>query len=202
MSATIPHFLFEQRPLWALIFSVSYAAWIGFEFWVFSRDRRAARGERADRGSRSAIFVFITLGITLAFVGPNLVPLARIALPPAPVFYVAIGLFWAGIVLRLWAILTLGRFFRTAVLVLEEHRLVTTGPYRLLRHPAYSGGLLTIAGLGLAMGNWVSALGAPLCVLIAYAWRIYVEEKALRARFGAAFEEHRRRTWAVMPFVW
>jgi protein-S-isoprenylcysteine O-methyltransferase Ste14 len=52
------------------------------------------------------------------------------------------------------------------------------------------------------VGNWVSALGAPLCVLIAYAWRVYVEEKALRARFGAAFDKHRRRTWALIPFVW
>jgi len=194
--------LFDEQPHWRLIFWVSYCSWIAFEFWVFSRDRRAARGDKRDGGSIIAIFVFFWLGITAAFMAPHLVPSAQIALPPTAVFITAMTLFWLGIVLRLWAILTLGRFFRTKVLLLDDHRLVTSGPYRVLRHPAYTGGMMTIAGLGLAFGNWLSLIGALLGVLIGYGWRIIVEEKALRARFGATFEEHRRRTWCLIPFVW
>ena len=202
MKAAVPLFLFAQTPQWKLIFMVSYAAWLVFEIWVFSRDRRAARGEKRDRGSIVAIFFFITLGIAVTFTAPHFVPLARIPLPSAPVFYTAMTLFWLGMVLRLWAIATLGRYFRTAVLVLDDHRLVTSGPYRVLRHPAYTGGVMTLAGLGLATGNWISTLGATICILLAYAWRIRVEEKALHERFGPAFEVHRRRTWAILPFVW
>jgi len=198
--AAVP--LFAQQPLWRPIFWISYCAWIAFEIWVFTRDRRVARGEKRDGGSIVAIFVFITLSITAAFMAPYIAPFARIGLRPELVFYGAMTLFWFGIVFRLWAILTLGRFFRTKVFVLEDHRLVTGGPYRVLRHPAYCGAILTITGLGLAMGNWLSALGAFVCMLLAYAWRIHVEEKALRARFGAAFDKHRRRTWALIPFVW
>jgi protein-S-isoprenylcysteine O-methyltransferase len=198
--AAVP--LFAQQALWRLIFWVSYCTWIAFEIWVFSRDRRAARGEKRDGGSIIAIFVFFWLGITAAFMAPHVAPFATIELPHAAEFYTAMTLFWLGIVLRLWAILTLGRFFRTRVLVLDDHRLVTSGPYRVLRHPAYTGGLMTIAGLGLAFGNWFSVIGAILGVLIGYGWRIVVEEIALRARFGAAFDDHCRRTWVLIPFVW
>ena len=198
--AAIP--LFAQRPDWRIFFWISYVAWIAFEIWVSARDRRAARGEKHDGGSIVAIFIFIWLGITAAFMAPHIVPSARIGLWPEPIFVTAMTLFWAGIALRLWAISTLGRFFRTKVLVLDDHRLVTSGPYRVLRHPAYTGSILTLAGLGLAFGNWLSALSAFVCILLAFAWRILVEEKALRARFGAAFELHRRRTWAVIPFFW
>ena len=198
--AAIP--LFAQRPDWRLAFWISYAVWIAFEIWVFTRDRRAARGEKRDGGSIVAIFVFIWLGITAAFMAPHIAPFARIGLWPEPVFYTAMTLFWLGIALRLWAILTLGRLFRTKVLVLDDHRLVTSGPYRVLRHPAYAGGVMTLTGLGLAFGNWLSALGAFVCILLAYAWRIRVEEKALHARFGTSFDQHRRRTWAVIPLVW
>jgi protein-S-isoprenylcysteine O-methyltransferase Ste14 len=61
---------------------------------------------------------------------------------------------------------------------------------------------MTITGIGLAMGNWVSLLSAAGCAISAYGWRIRIEERALRARFGAKFEQNRAQTWAVIPFIW
>jgi protein-S-isoprenylcysteine O-methyltransferase len=109
---------------------------------------------------------------------------------------------WLGIALRLWAVITLGKHFRFTVHIHDDHKLVTNGPYRVLRHPAYTGGLFTISGIGLAMGNWISFAAAFLCLFVAYTWRIIVEEAAVRARFGEAFEAHRKRTWAIIPPVW
>ena len=86
--------------------------------------------------------------------------------------------------------------------LLDGQKLVTRGPYRLLRHPAYTGGILVFAGVGLSTGNWISFAAALLAVGLAYAWRIHVEEIALRERFGAEFEAQRRRTWAVIPLLW
>ena len=173
-----PFYLFDMEPLTRGVFWASYMAWIVFEIWVFSRDRRKASGEKKDRGSLFVIILLITVGLSLAFNAPRLWPWASIMLPPALVFWTAIGLIWLGFLLRLWAILTLGRHFRTSVRILDEHKLVTRGPYRLLRHPSYTGGLMTISGVGLAMGNWMSLAATFFGLFIAYLVRIVVEERA------------------------
>lgn len=194
--------LFVRRPDWQLIFWITCIAWNAFELWIGARDRRAARGAPRDRGSRPVIFVLVVLGIAAGFALPHAVPSGAMQRAGAAVFYGAMALMWGGIALRLWAVATLGPLFRTTVFVQTAHRLVTTGPYRILRHPAYAGSLSTMTGFGLAMGNWPALVAPVLCLAAAYAWRIRVEERALGARFGAAFAEHRRRTWLLIPYLW
>lgn len=189
-------------PPWRTIFWVSYAAWIIFEIWVVSRDRRAVRGRSADRGSLFMVLGLIALAIVAAFLGPWLAPWARIAVRNPLVPGTALLLMWGGLAFRLWAILTLGRFFRITVTIQDEHRLITQGPYRLLRHPSYTGAIATITGIGLFMNNWVSLLGAFTFALLAYGIRIRIEERALDERFGETFRRQRARSWAVIPFVW
>ncbi len=194
-SISAPHLL-------RLAFWISYWAWIAMEVWIFSRDLKKGSGEKKDRGSIFVIFAGIGGGITLAFWAPHLWPWAHIALPYEPLFWTAFAMMWAGIVLRLWAVFTLGKHFRTSVRILDEHRLITHGPYRWLRHPSYTGGLLTITGVGLAFGNWISLAAAFCGALLGYGLRILVEEAALRVAFGAKFDAHAKRTWAVLPGVW
>lgn len=195
-------YLFTMNSQTQTAFWVSYWAWALMEIWIFSRDRRKASGEKKDRGSVFVLIVLITLGISTAFMAPHVWRFARIMAPPEPVFWTAIGLMWAGIVLRMWAVLTLGRHFRTAVRILDDHQLVTSGPYRVLRHPSYTGGVMTLMGLGLAFGNWLSFAAATGCILIGYSVRIRIEEHALKAQFGEAWTAHQKRTWAIVPFVW
>jgi protein-S-isoprenylcysteine O-methyltransferase len=197
---TLPYF--AAAALWRQLFWDSYIGWALFEVWTFRRDRKPAAGTAHDRGSMVALVFLIVLGLMLAFIASRQAPFAHIALPPVPRIAAAIFLIWSGMALRLWAILTLGKFFRTAVFILDEHRLVTAGPYHLLRHPAYSGSLITLAGIGLGLGNWISLCAILICGLAGYGLRIRVEEQALRMRFGAAFDANRRRTWALIPFVW
>ena len=195
-------YLFLERASWAAIFWTTYVLFFAVTMWVHQRERSLAKGENRDRGSRPLIYLMSYVGAALAFIAPYVVPEARIELPHAPVFYTAMAMFWAGALLYPWAAVTLGSNFRTAVQLLDGQRLVTRGPYRVLRHPAYTGGILVFAGIGLAVGNWVSFAAATLAVMVAYAWRIRVEEKALAERFGEEFAAHRRRTWAVIPLVW
>jgi protein-S-isoprenylcysteine O-methyltransferase len=195
-------YLFLERPLWAVVFVGSFLAFSFATSSVHKREHGADQGQNRDDGSRRMIYLLSFLGIGLAFAGPFLVPFARIALPHKAVFVVAMALLWAGILLYRWAALTLGAFFRTQVTLLDGQRLVTRGPYRLLRHPAYTGGILVYVGIGLAIGNWLSAIAMPLSLIVAYSRRIYVEEVALRERFGAEFDANRARTWAIIPFVW
>jgi len=113
-----------------------------------------------------------------------------------------VGVMWCGITLRLWAVRTLGPFFRTVVLIHDNHNLIHDGPYRLLRHPSYAGSLLTLAGLGLALGNWLSLLAAVGCALVGFTRRIRIEERTMQTRFGDSYTAYARRTWRLVPFIW
>ncbi|HEY2177086.1 MAG TPA: isoprenylcysteine carboxylmethyltransferase family protein, partial [Caulobacteraceae bacterium] len=117
-------------------------------------------------------------------------------------FAAGIALMWLGIGLRQWSVATLGRFFRITVVVQEDHKLVTAGPYRWLRNPSYSGVMLTVLGQGLTFGNWVALLVLVGGVLAALAWRIAVEARALRGHFGPAYEAWAKKSWALIPWVW
>ena len=194
--------LYLQSPVWAAVFWASFAALFLHEAWVFSRDRRKVAGERRDGGSLWVIVVVQNLGFVAAFAIPWVTSAGRIPLPAAVLFPVAIGVFWAGWALRFWSVLTLGRYFRTTVFVQDEHRLITHGPYRWLRNPSYTGALLMFLGIGLAQGGVWSVVSIVGGGLVGYAWRVRMEELALRARFGQAFDDYARRSWAVVPFIW
>jgi protein-S-isoprenylcysteine O-methyltransferase Ste14 len=104
-----------------------------------------------------------------------------------------------GLILRNWAILKLGQFFSRTVTIEKRHRLVTDGPYRWLRHPAYTGMILMYGGINLALGTWLGALVGSGLVLIAALCRIDVEEKTLTEAFGEEYREYMRRTWRLLP---
>jgi protein-S-isoprenylcysteine O-methyltransferase Ste14 len=194
--------LYMEHRSWTAIFVASYLLFGVVTSFVFRRERTAAKGDDRDRGSLRFIMIMSALGIVLAIAAPIVVPAARIDLPSLPLFIVSIVVFWAGAGLYTWSVVTLGKWFRPSVQIFEDQRLVTSGPYRILRHPAYTGGILVFAGIGLSFGNWLSFICATLAVTLAYAWRIRIEEAALVERFGAEFEARRKRTWAVLPPIW
>jgi protein-S-isoprenylcysteine O-methyltransferase Ste14 len=187
---------------WAWLLGVSGAAWGALELWIFGRDRRAVAGEDADRGSLRVLFFGLFAVIWAAGYARGMAPWARIrGLQPAG-YVVGATVTFLGLALRLWAVRTLGDFFRTSVTLHEGHRLVSGGPYRRLRHPSYTGMILAMTGIGIGQGNWLALAILTLGGLAAFAWRIRVEDAALRARFGAEWEAYAKHRWAVIPFVW
>jgi protein-S-isoprenylcysteine O-methyltransferase len=186
---------------WYHLFVASYIAWIVMEVWIFRRDRRKSSGASGDRGSLIVLVVMLTISLTGAWYAAAALPFARIVPVHFQLFLIGLALIWAGMALRIWAILVLGRFFRTTVFVQAEHKLVETGPYRLLRHPSYTGTLLSLLGIGLALGNWIAVALLTLGPLPAYSYRIAVEERALRARFGPQYEAFARDRWRLIPFL-
>ena len=101
---------------------------------------------------------------------------------------------WPWLSVRRWAI------FRTVSPPL--HHGLDDGPYRYLRHPSYAGSLLTFAGLGLALGNWLSLLLAVCGALVGFTRRIRIEEATLHAHFGEDYTAYARQTWRLLPFIW
>jgi protein-S-isoprenylcysteine O-methyltransferase Ste14 len=112
------------------------------------------------------------------------------------------GVALAGVALRSWAVWTLGRYFRREVTIEADQPLITTSPFRWVRHPAYAGNLLTYGGLGLALGSWVSAAVVLTVALIGVLPRIKVEERTLEQAFGPAYIGYEAATARLIPYVW
>lgn len=186
---------------WYQLFNASYAAWIIFEAWISLRDRHRRSGTSGDRGSLLLLIASLAVAILGAWYAAVTQRWARIEPFHFALFLAGMALVWAGMAFRLWAVLTLGKFFRTTVMVQDEHRLVESGPYRWLRHPAYTGTMMTLMGFGLGFGNWISLALLTIVPLLAYGYRISVEDRALRARFGPQFDAYARVRWRLIPFL-
>jgi protein-S-isoprenylcysteine O-methyltransferase Ste14 len=113
-----------------------------------------------------------------------------------------VALFAAGLGLRLWSMRTLKRAFSYDLKVTEDQALVTSGPYRVLRHPSYTGLILWSA----ACAVWNPSVPGLALMLAAtvpqIVYRIRIEERILAEHFGARWTEHAKRTWRLVPGVW
>ena len=125
------------------------------------------------------------------------IPFGRVAL-----FVVGIVLMVLGIALRAWSVIVLGRNFTVYVQVRDEQPVVDTGPYRLLRHPSYTGLLLVCLGIGLALGNWLALVVVVVVPAIAILVRIRVEERALLAGIGEPYRRFSATRKRLIPWVW
>jgi protein-S-isoprenylcysteine O-methyltransferase len=165
-----------------------------------SRVRRTDAPTR-DRGSLFAIWGLIGLGYWSAF------SLWGVSHPPGPrlgawALWAGMAVALAGIVLRVWSVATLGRYFTYVVKVTPDQPVVETGPYRLLRHPSYTGALLTGLGIGLALRYALAPAVIVVTSLAGYAIRMRVEERALAEGIGEPYRAYMTRTKRLIPFVW
>ena len=167
---------------------------------VWRRPASRAPSTRLDRGSHLLLWVVIAGSITaghlagLGRIGPRL-------LPESFWSWFGAGLFAAGMTFRWWAIVHLGRFFSVDVAISRDHRVVDTGPYRLVRHPSYTGLLLQCAGLALSLGMAFSVFLIVVPTFLVLFHRIRVEEKVLLANLGESYAAYTRRTKRLLPGV-
>jgi protein-S-isoprenylcysteine O-methyltransferase len=106
-----------------------------------------------------------------------------------------------GVGLRWYSATVLGKYFTFDIAIQHGQVLIEAGPYRYVRHPSYSGALLTLLGFGLALGNWAGLAAAFACLGSAYAYRIPIEEAALCSALGDTYKQYMRRTWRIVPFM-
>ena len=150
-----------------------------------------------DRNSLSLIWIVIALSITagvyFAFSHPEF---------NAIKYAIGIFLMIIGIALRIITVFSLKSYFTADVAIHHDHKLKTDGVFKIIRHPSYSGSLLTFLGLGLTLGNWISLLIVFLPVLGVFLYRINIEEKALMNNFKGEYVDYQKRTWKLVPFVY
>jgi protein-S-isoprenylcysteine O-methyltransferase Ste14 len=161
---------------------------------------RRIEATNKDRGSLIIVRLCAVAGVLLAAWTDKV---DATALPyNAAIFGISLAVIWAGIALRWWSFRTLGRYFTFTVMTSANQPVITTGPYRLLRHPSYAGILLILGGIGLSLGNWLSLAALILLPLAGFIYRIHVEEAALAAALGATYTTYAGGRKRIVPLVW
>jgi protein-S-isoprenylcysteine O-methyltransferase Ste14 len=115
--------------------------------------------------------------------------------------YLGLALYVLGVILMHWAEVALGEQFSVEVTIREGHKLVTSGPFRYLRHPRYLGVILMTAGISLVFNSWLALFPVAALALLLI-WRIRDEDALLRGEFGAEWEAYAKRSWRLVPFVY
>jgi protein-S-isoprenylcysteine O-methyltransferase Ste14 len=168
---------------------------------TLTRRSRSKSGTKQDRSTLVIIWVVIAASVAAGvFVARNF-PAA--ALPNNPMLAItAVVLFVAGLILRWWAIIILGRFFTVDVTIEKDHELVERGPFRIVRHPSYAGVLLAFVGLALSLRNWAALVVILVPISAAFIHRMNGAENALSRALGPRYAEYMKRTKRLVPFVY
>jgi protein-S-isoprenylcysteine O-methyltransferase Ste14 len=195
------HLPFSSRPILAVIFWVACAAWILPEVVAWRVKRSGDSSQARDHGSLNLIVILWWVGIAMAVLMSSLLPQAAISWKRTSVFLVGICFVLMGVTLRWYSAAVLGKYFTFDVAIQGGQTLIEVGPYRYVRHPSYSGALLSLLGFGLALGNWAGLAAALSCLGFAYFYRIPIEEQALSSALGDVYKQYMNRTWRLVPFL-
>ena len=182
----------------ALLFIIVFFLWAISEVYnTFGtrRYRQTIGAHRNDQGSYWIILLVIWGSMIVYFLARAL----NLGVFHSNLQFLGIGTVVLGIVLREWSVLSLGRFFTVSVMVVSGQILIKRGPYRWLRHPAYSGSILSLVGFSLSIGTWAGALLVLFLSFTGYLNRVRIEEKALLEALGDEYRAYMQHTWRFLP---
>ena len=144
----------------------------------------------------SAFGVGLWLPLVLVILGVALRPIDLVE------GLVALAVMVFGLGLRIWAAVTLGRYYTRTLMITEDHKVVSTGPYARVRHPAYLGVLLLWAGFGVLSSNLITVFLFPIMFVVVYLYRISVEERMLVKELGDGYIQYQRKTRKLIPYLY
>jgi protein-S-isoprenylcysteine O-methyltransferase Ste14 len=166
-----------------------------------SRKVKVARSEKGPLEIALLTLAWLAFFVPLVWVAAPVFSFADYSLRPVPlaagVLCLALGL-W----LFARAHADLGTNWSITLEVREQHRLVTEGIYRALRHPMYAALLLYSIGQALVVPNWVVGPSYGVAMALLFAFRLGPEERMMREQFGNEYETYRARTKRLVPGVW
>lgn len=176
------------------------ALWVASEVTLAFKWRSGPGAVRKDAGTLKLLNLVIYGSIALAFVVRSS-GYGWVSLPPA-VLWSALAVIVAGLALKWWAVFSLRQFFTVDVAIQADHKIVRRGPYEHLRHPAYSGVLLSFVGLAICTSNWLSALIIIVPIGVVFLYRVRVEERALNEAFPQEYRLYSDQTSRLIPGVY
>jgi len=197
-----------HMPVWTQPLFATYLFWAAYvgcylpEIIGSFIQKSSAADRREDRGSEKILVFGTMISLFLAFMfALNLKSLA-ISTNGFLMMNAGTVLIIAGVALRWYSIRVLGKFFTRDVAIRENHRIIRNGPYRILRHPSYSGYLLAATGIAVALNNWAASSELLVINFAIYIHRIRIEEGALKAAFGESYAAYQAETKRIVPFIY
>lgn len=168
---------------------------------LFRQGKEAKSLERtaSDRGSSTLIVVLFWIVIIL----PPLLNFLQVGqIESTDIRWLGLLIMVLGLGLRFWSMRVLGKYYTRRLRVAEKQAIVRQGPYRIIRHPGYLGTICVWIGFAVAVGNWIATIILALLLFGVYGYRIRSEEVMLIDSFGNEYQEYRRRTWRLVPFIY
>jgi protein-S-isoprenylcysteine O-methyltransferase Ste14 len=182
------------------LFPALWAAW-AFYWWLSSRDvKETTRREPLVSRALHLGPMFLAAAI-LWSPRLNILGLETRFVPWAPwLFWLGVGVTCGGLAFAVWARRTIGRNWSAIVTLKQDHELVTSGPYALVRHPIYTGLLFGFLGSAIALGQGRGLLAVAIFYLAALR-KYRMEERWMHERFGVAYDAYRAHVKALVPFL-
>jgi protein-S-isoprenylcysteine O-methyltransferase Ste14 len=173
--------------------------WAAFSlYWEIAARNVASARQTEARSSRAVHVALASIAQFLCFLPLNFVGRFEPALPVLMALGLAVEA--GGLFLAICSRRHLGRYWSGEISIKVEHQLIRTGPYRVVRHPIYTGLLAMYIGTAMVSGEWLAVVGVAVA-LFAYWRKVRLEEVNLDHAFGPAYAEYRRATSALIPGV-
>jgi|SRR5882757_1125567 len=167
---------------------------------VFQPSYQPFEGSRTPEDRGTGRQILWTVYVTQILAVTELVYRRRVSLPLNWVTTITAIMIAFGLFLRIWAVVSLGRWFTWNVTVQPGQVLVTDGPYRVIRHPSYMGAWLVFVGSCVLLRSYVAALVASMLLLLAFLRRIRHEESLMLATFPE-YEAYKETTGSLVPRI-
>jgi protein-S-isoprenylcysteine O-methyltransferase Ste14 len=183
------------------IFTIVWIVWFLSELLLNRLFRSKMTNSKVwDKNSLKWIWITIIVSISLGVLSTIYLrtPLAKTGW----INSLGLVLIICGMIIRFIAIRTLGKYFTVDLAVQNNHRLIKKGLYKYIRHPSYTGSLLSFLGLGLSLNNWVSLIVILIPVLVSFIYRIHIEEKLLLEQMGTEYSNYKNNTKRLIPMVY
>jgi protein-S-isoprenylcysteine O-methyltransferase Ste14 len=183
------------------IFFFICVLWVVSEILLLIFRRSKENNSNKDSGSLKTlnfmIYISITAGVYISFTHFGHIYNYHYFL-----FLAGLVLIILGLIVRWTAIITLRRYFTVNVAIQTDHKIIQSGLYKYIRHPSYSGMLLSFLGLGISLSNWVSLCIILFPIIFAVTKRIQIEEQALRESFGKEYPDYSNSTRKLIPWLY
>ena len=183
------------------LFPAMWFAWAGY-WWLLSSNVKASVRNEPVMSRLLHIFPLMFAVLLLWLPSAPLLPWLNDRFVPWVEweFWAGAALAAAGMLFTVWARGHLGRNWSGIVTVKNDHKLITSGPYALVRHPIYTGLLLAFVGSALARGEW-RGLVAFVIALLALWRKLRIEERWMQEHFGEQYRAYMQRVAALVPFI-
>jgi len=167
-------------------------------FTTWNNKKSSEKKTLSDRGS----MLFIIIGFWFAILmNPIFIHITNFMLPMY-FFWFGITLTTVGIFIRIYSVWTLRMYFTLNVQVATEQKIIKEGPYKYIRHPAYTGSILTLLGISISFRSLFGTISSIIIIVLVYGFRIKVEEKVLEKSFGSSYKDYEKQTWRLIPHIW